>query len=163
MNILEAYISLQNLKTQAWVDVDPANRWAGFGIADAAHWAEDGIYTPKQYERYMAIASVADAHKEAFGFRDRSVNLNTMTDVELDSYCEYVYEALDAEMERAEAQQKLDIAEFEKLVLETIAMGAGDRATAYRWLDIDTESRHDSGRAEYDYGLPYGYIQESVK
>ena len=101
---------------------------------------------------------ISDASKDAQGFRTR-MDISGMTIeqlmVEADYWESRVVEAIAEEREReAEA-----IVEFEKLVADTIAMGAGDRETAIRWLKSGDEwNEYDEGYFEYSYGLPYGYI-----
>ena len=52
------------------------------------------------------------------------------------------------------------IIEFEKFVSNTMSNNSIDRVTALRWI-IDGE--YDIGYVEFQYGLPYGYIEKEVK
>lgn len=75
-----------------------------------------------------------DVYKEVNNIRPRWVNFDAMSYEELDTWAKQLAaQAVEAcriaEIEKAEA-----LAEFEESVLRVIDAGAGDRATALRWM-----------------------------
>jgi hypothetical protein len=103
----------------------------------------------------------SDLHKDAYGFRPRDgARIAALTDDEKQAEWDRMIRDLDREMEREQiAQQEATVA-FEELVAGTIANGAGDRATAIRWLlDALTWAQGDIGALEYEHGLPFNYLR----
>lgn len=102
---------------------------------------------------------ISDASKDAVGCRMR-YDISEMTNQELEELCEYwsdrVVEAIN---EEAAIQAECRV-EFEKLVQDTINSGAGDRATAIRWL-MAAEDESDQWYGEeyfvYTYNLGSNY------
>lgn len=101
---------------------------------------------------------ISDASKDAQGFRTR-YDISDMTIEELMVEADYWEGRVIEAIEEERAREKVAIAEFEKAVANTIAIGAGDRETAIRWLKGDDEWYvNDESYFEYSYGLPYGYL-----
>lgn len=71
MTTLADHIATINANTQAWVDAEPG-RCAGMITDDLNHWADVGVYTAKQFDRYMLEATYSDLYKEVNGFRPRA-------------------------------------------------------------------------------------------
>lgn len=45
---------------------------SGFALVeDASHWADNGIHTGEELERYLLACDVSDMSKEVYGFRQR--------------------------------------------------------------------------------------------
>ena len=126
MSKLVDHIKAENAKTQAWVDKDPQNRWAGFITDDPQHWADYGIYNVDQYEHYMAKMAVWEMYKEVNGIRPRWMNLDDMSieelEAELESLCEEAREQdeladywseireQEMELENEEYQEEMELA-----------------------------------------------------
>jgi hypothetical protein len=101
-----------------------------------------------------------DMYKDAYGVRPRGIDTTDWT--EEDFMAEF--ETLGNAIEREEAERKEREAEatvkFESRVADLIASGAGDRATALRWIH---EAEGTDGDEEYlcfCVGLPYGYFRK---
>ena len=101
-----------------------------------------------------------DMYKDAYGVRPRGIDTTDWT--EEDFMAEF--ETLGHAIEREEAERKEREAEatvkFESRVADLIASGAGDRATALRWIH---EAEGTDGDEEYlcfCVGLPYGYFRK---
>jgi hypothetical protein len=110
----------------------------------------------------------SDLHKDTYGFRPRN-----STDEQWNS-AEWLKQEiawLDKEFDRVAAAEKeaelRNIAAFENTLQASIECGAGDRATALRWLkdahrnadgSQDPYIEFDPGYFEYLHGLPYGYL-----
>ena len=115
------------------------------------------IGTMQEFKEEM-YGYISDASKDAQGFRTR-FDYTTYTAEELMK--EAVYWEGQVVISIAEDKIREDecIVEFEKLIADTIACGAGDRDTAIRWLkSSDETSQHDEYYFEYTHGLPYGYM-----
>lgn len=80
---LAEHLAARNAEIRAWVAEDPENRWAGLLTEDLAHWAECGVYTLEQFERYELENLVWEMYKDAMGFRPRHMDFKSMTDEEL--------------------------------------------------------------------------------
>lgn len=65
-----------------------------------------------------------------------------------------------AQMAEEQERQQEAIAKFEKHVINTICMGAGDRETAIRWIMDASEAANDPEYFCFLNGLPYGYFKE---
>ena len=50
---LVTHIEAKNAEMQQWIDEDPKNRFGGMLVTDPAHWAEYGVTTPKELDRYL--------------------------------------------------------------------------------------------------------------
>jgi hypothetical protein len=101
----------------------------------------------------------SDFYKEVHGFRPRYAtpeqwNSEAWLVAELDKL-EQDSVAVFAEQE---AQQQRDIAAFEVRVADAIKLGAGDRATALRWLLDADDCQGDLEFLCYKNGLPYRYF-----
>lgn len=109
--------------------------------------------------RESLYSYISDASKDAQGFRVR-FDISLMTTNELVAEADYwsgrVAEAIAKERE----DQAAAVADFEALVKRTMAMGAGDWATAVRWLyeaAVDPRDPMGEDSFKYDNGLPFSY------
>lgn len=117
--------------------------------------------------RAEMLRLISDLHKDAYGFRpsaDCLVAYRAMTTADLTAEWDMLCATLDREMEReAQAQARAAVA-FEARLAEVIACGAGDRATAIRWmLEADDLTRsvamYGMDYACFEYGLAYRYFE----
>lgn len=105
----------------------------------------------------------SDLHKDAYGFRPHSGFwewLQTATDDQKQAEWDSLLKSLEATIARENEMEQEAIARFEAAVAATIAAGAGDRATAVKWL-MDAEGDQyvaDVNYFEWSQGIPYGYI-----
>lgn len=140
MTDLLTHLQTENAKTQAWINEDPMNRWAGLITEDLDHWASYGIHTVEDYEIYNFQATYSDMYKEAYGFRPRHDTSSWTKEtwkVELDR----VEADLEAEIEDEKAREEACVNSFKELVQNTIQCGAGDYDTALRWLTQEENFR----------------------
>lgn len=138
MTTLLAHIEKLNAEKQAWMDAGP-DRWTGMITTDLDHWAEYGVFTVEDYERYELEAYIWDAYKDAYGYRPRHMDFKSMSLAELEAEADRVTEAARAQYEEEKAQEERDLAEFKATVQKTVELGAGDEETALRWLTQDEE------------------------
>lgn len=156
-------IAQKNAQAQAWMDEDEG-RWAGMLVEDPAWWAERGVFTIADYERWSVLSTISDLHKEAFGFRPRGYDFDAMSNEELFALADEWSEAARLAVEAERENEALRVNEFEELVRNTIEMGAGDRETAIRWIvDAETDINleyDDAGYTCYILGIPHSYEVE---
>lgn len=87
---LAQYLRDRNAKTEAWVAEDPDNRWAGMYTEDLSHWAEMGIETVAQLERYEMETTIWDLYKDVTGIRPRHMDFKSMSDEDLRKEYDYL-------------------------------------------------------------------------
>ena len=76
----------------------------------------------------------SDLHKDARGFRPRGHEFYTATPERKQEIWDAMLVELEDEIENERRGQIVAQRRFEELVTETIAVGAGDRDTAIRWI-----------------------------
>jgi hypothetical protein len=120
----------------------------------------------------------SDYHKEVYGFRPRNMALcacdypDQQALVEAMSHLKRLVDGLVAYAPTVFAQEELEtkhaIDDFEAYVSQCIQVGAGNRANAIAWIcesyNVDN-ANHTYGweHLEYQVGIPFGYIQKSLK
>ena len=157
------HIEAENAKTKAWIAEDPSNRGAGLYPTDVRYWEDRGIFTIAQLEREDLISYIHDGHKDAYGFRNRGYDFDSMTLAELKAEADRISEAVAEEMERMDSMDQSNIAKFEALVTKYIPM-AGSRDRAIHWI-LESENllnEGDVGYVQYTLGLPYSYKTEEI-
>ena len=100
--------------------------------------------------RESLILLYSDFHKDAYGFRPRTVNVYAMSTEELEADFDR-FEQVCKENQEADAiaEAQADLA-FQTLIANTIQMGAGDEATALRWI---VEGAYDEYGFDYEHFL----------
>lgn len=97
---LAEHLAALNAKTLAWVAEDPDNRWAGTYTEDMSHWAEMGIHTLEDFERYELETLVWEMYKDAHGFRPRHMDMKSMSLEELRKEADYLGKCIEADIAR---------------------------------------------------------------
>ena len=105
----------------------------------------------------------SDFHKEAFGFRPRGDTYalwQSMTPDQKQDAWDYMGRVCDSNDREEKARQTKSVARFEARIADTIAMGAGDEATAMRWIfEADGVTAQDmlygGSYICFEYDLPY--------
>jgi hypothetical protein len=103
-------------------------------------------------ERNDLLNIMSDMHKDAYGFRPRHINYSVFTDAELEAECDYYQEVMESNEKLETIRLEDDIKAFDKLVQQTIEMGAGNRKTALRWI-VDGADDWDSEAIVWNMGL----------
>jgi hypothetical protein len=76
----------------------------------------------------------SDFHKDAYGFRPRTINVHALTTEELEAdFDRFEQVCADNREEELAAEFEADKA-FQTLITNTIQMGANDEITALRWI-----------------------------
>jgi hypothetical protein len=164
MSELIAYIESLNAQTQAWVDENPTERWAGMIVTEESHWNDMGIFTVEDFKRDRLICEIRECSKSAYGSR---VNLDwdQYSIEELEEMSDSYGSAADAQFQFEQEQEAKNVAKFEGFIQEMISWGAADRETAIRWLlEAENFSEFDlmygGSYACYTLNLPYSYEKE---
>lgn len=112
-------------------------------------------YNPTELE--IAASVYSDAYKDAHGIRPRfDASGWTLEDYERET--DALQPVIDAEIARERAAQDDAAARLEARITATIATGAGDRATAIRWIDQAEGAGGDLEFLCYLCGVRYGYF-----
>jgi len=163
MSDLQAHIDKHNAEVVAYNAENPGCH--RFQMANAAHFAEDGIYTVEQLEMTEMLNTMSDLAKAAYGTRSACPDTDGLSFQEVSA----LYDSMLVDLEHTEMHEQAYQAEcverFEKSVADTIAMGAGDRETAVRWLreaEQDEDSMLNNDYFEYDHNLPNGYLEAAA-
>jgi len=153
MKELIAHIEYLNVRGRFWQN-EAEGRLVGMYVDDPEHWAAYGVFTVADFEQWEMDITYSDLHKDVYGFRSRRAS-----HVSKEEYDALLRE-LDRVSEARASEEKEAIDQFEKLIADTIAMGAADRETAIRWLkSTDEWFENDPSYFEYHYHLPYGYLE----
>ena len=162
---LVTHIEALNAKTQLWIDEDPSNRFGGMLVTDPAHWAEYGVSTPAELDRYLdeqtLYEMVSYATSKSYA-RHVVSESSTLSNEEFQKEMDYWSTQADETAKEEAESTKQRITEFEAQIKHTIAAGAGDRATAIRWI-LDGEGlskEKDMGYICYSMNLPYSFEKE---
>ena len=107
--------------------VDGINAGRCVTVEDAAVAHADELYS-----------YISDVSKEAQGFRHR-MDISGMTFAQLEAECDYWSAQAQIAIDEERAMADKAVEEFKALVQQTIELGAGDEATALRWLTQDQE------------------------
>lgn len=100
---LASYLRDRNAQTEAWIAEDPDNRWAGLLTEDLAHWAEIGIFTVEDFQRYDLIQLIWEMYRDVTGIRPRHMDFDSMSLADLQHEADYLGKRIEAEIE-AEAE-----------------------------------------------------------
>jgi hypothetical protein len=103
-----------------------------------------------------------DTYKDAHGFRPRHVGIGDMSEAELEAELEYLSKVIEQNAEFEREAEARAVVEFEKLVAETVAIGAADRETALRWIMDASICNGDWEFLCYEHGLPYHYFAKET-
>lgn len=106
----------------------------------------------------------SDLHKDAMGFRPNAAFftwLTTATEDEKQAEWDSLINAMEAREASRKEDERASIVVFEHNVATTVANGAGDRATAIRWMmEAEGHCNGDTEYFEYLMGVPYGYTKK---
>ena len=116
----------------------------------------------KSWEEMSVLEQMAcqywDMYKDAYGIRPRGIDTSTWTEADFLTVFKVLGEEIDREETLRKEREATAVAKFEQHVINTICMGAGDRATALRWIMQSSNANGDWEYLCYDLGLPYRYF-----
>lgn len=114
-----------------------------------------------EVEQLQCIYS--DAHKDAYGFRPRTMSEEQWNSVE---WLRARIDECSAEITRSINEEKVRQAENIRSVEDQISMmietGAGDRETAIRWMADQYQATDDLDYLCYQLDIPYGYFSKKA-
>lgn len=163
MEELLAKLAEANAKTEAWVDEDPENRWAGLYSLDAQDWIDRGIHNLEQFDRMELEDAYYELHKDVYGFRPR--DFRQMSNEELKKEVEWLSEENARQIEEQKIQQSKNVETFEQRVKDTMELIAGiDRKRAIEIIadaegELEDFQWYGYERLEWTFNLPYGYLK----
>ena len=106
----------------------------------------------------------SDLHKSVYGHRPRNTGWNSMSPAAKQVEWDYLCEKLERNMATESAEELRQIVRFENTIRDMLDIGADCRETAIRWIreSLNLEDYNcDQGYAEYELGLPYGYLNQT--
>ena len=104
-----------------------------------------------------------DMYKDAFGIRPRGTDTSSWTEQDFEKEFAYLADYIRREDEARRKAEEGAARDFEDRVGEMIALGAGDRETALRWIHEADGSNGDDEYLAFLNGLPYGYFKSTGK
>lgn len=128
-------------------------------LAGLRRLATEPMALPVEQLRHDLYGCISDASKDAQGFRAR-FDISGYTTADLMRECEYWSDQAFRAIERERQEQAEAVAVFERRVADTIALGAGDRDTAVRWLmdaEVDPQDYDRDGYFKWLNNIPCGY------
>jgi hypothetical protein len=115
---------------------------------------------------HISETDLSDFYKSAHGFRPRGIYKEWWTEAELETEYHYLAKVCEENRIMEEAREHQALLDFNKLIEETIAYGAGDRETAIRWL-VDGEClefhAYDLEYFFWGHGLSYELQKQFTK
>lgn len=117
-----------------------------------------------QEDRDDALECYYDIYKGIHGIKPRWLSFDGMSKEEIQAEFDSLQKEAEFHYAEEERMEKEIVANFEKRIVDTIATGAKDRATALRWI-LQAEGltqEYDMGYVCFCLHLPYkkGYEQE---
>ena len=101
-----------------------------------------------------------DMYKDAYGVRPRGIDTSNWTVEQFEEEFVILGQAINCEEELRVAAEKDAVFAFEKRIDDLIFSGAGDRATAIRWIHEAEDTRGDDDYLAWTLGLPYQYFRK---
>ncbi len=85
-------------------------------------------------ERNGMIQIYSDYHKDAYGFRPRHISVHELSDEQIIEDFQTFGNIVAENNKQEQIQLEYDLKKWDKLIQDTINMGAGDYDTALRWI-----------------------------
>ena len=103
-----------------------------------------------------------DAYKDAHGFRPRGTDTSAWTVEMFKAEIEHLADVIDREEKLRLEDEAHAARRLEDRIAATILQGAGDRATAIRWIADAEGANGDMEYLCYLLGVKYGYFKEAA-
>jgi len=79
---VEEYVRLGNTPAR-WLEENPIDGcFMSLLVEDPEHWAQFGVTTPEELEKYRLLQGYSDHYKETYGFRPRHHGMSMETPIE---------------------------------------------------------------------------------
>jgi len=123
---LQNHIIAKNKEAQAWIDVDPKNRWRGMITINLNHWAEYNIFNVSDYNTYMSAETLYEVFSDKYcKSYARSMDFFSMSQKELDS----IWNDIEESQKKREERENLEDAENfvnNKILAESLGVSIDD-------------------------------------
>lgn len=120
----------------------------------------------KTWEEMTVLEQMActywDMYKDAHGVRPRGIDTSSWTEEDFCKEFDYLQQVIEQECKARREAEEVAVRRFEKRIGDMIALGAGDRETALRWIHEADGSNGDDEYLCYLNGLPYGYFRKAA-
>jgi len=156
--VLQKYNKNRLKITQKTVDQNPKTAYNTYMLSKKEFKMEDFKSWEEMSDLEQAQCTFWDMYKDAYGFRPRGIDTSTWTLEQFQDEFVILCQAIDREETARKASEAEAIDKFERHVINTICMGAGDRETALRWIMDASSANGDWEYLCYDLGLPYRYF-----
>ena len=103
-----------------------------------------------------------DMHKDAYGFRPRSIDTTNWDEATFEAEFNYLQELIARNEQERKVEEQEAAHAFEMRVQSIMACGAHNREMALRWIHEAEGSNGDDEFLCYLMGLPYSYFRKSV-
>ncbi len=115
--------------------------------------------TDNRATREDALQHLSDLYKSIYGVRPSIGNYSTLSDEELWMEIQNLQRNAEEDDNHNAEIENHSIANFEALIQKTIQTGAGDRATALRWLYDGSDADYGGEELLHKHGIS-GYTPE---
>ena len=149
---------LQNINTKSKEKMAKTpGLWIGMITEDLDHWADYGVHTPEQLDRYFLEVDVYEMHKEAYGVKGRHYNFKEMSNEDLQKELDHLAEVAKREQEIEQRMEEAAYQTFLKRIVEAQNIGAETKEDAIKWIlqAEGLENEKDAGYICYQLGLNY--------
>jgi hypothetical protein len=109
--------------------------------------------TTQRPTRDEILGHISDLYKQVYGTRPSLGNYSTSSDEELWAEIQGLQKMAEENFAEEQRIEKQKVVEFEQLINKTIQSGAGDRATALRWLYDGSEASYGGSELLWKYGI----------
>jgi len=120
----------------------------------------------KTWEEMTVLEQMActywDMYKDAHGVRPRGIDTSSWTEEDFCKEFDYLQQVIEQECKARREAEEVAVRRFEKRIGDMIALGAGDRETALRWIHEADGSNGDDEYLCYLNGLPYGFFRKAA-
>lgn len=102
------------------------------------------------------LSFYSDYHKDAYGFRPRGSLCEFESEADFRAAIDRLEVVVTDSLERERVEGLAALREFEEAITRLVESGAGDRATALRWLyEAEDDGYTEIGYFLWSNGIPY--------
>ncbi len=103
-----------------------------------------------------------DLYKDAYGIRPRGIDTSNWAESAFNNEFDQLAAVIRRNESERHASEQQAVRVFEERILALQASGAGDRATALRWIHEAEGSNGDDNYLCFVLGLPYRYLNCNI-
>lgn len=121
----------------------------------------------REFDREETLSIISDIYKSAYGHRPNLSAYSDLKNDELDVELDRLYKIAERQAIEEEEMERQAVDEFKRTVNKLIRYGAGDRATALKWLidgeDIKIQGEMDIEGFLYRNGILFTSYGKTLK